>query len=353
MEESKKDESAKRNTEIFRKYFKYRIYKFAFPFSFAFYGLLGLVLTIFFPNVLGSNNSKSFQYLFISMGTIGLFWMMSNYLDTSKADSNNFDGRADSRDILERLRELSYQHEDRVKEIFLSFSKRIEENINRRESELLTSEQKLAIYEKLHHSLSENLNTNFYAQIETAIKNSILEQKREETYNATKSYDDAIKRLKAEIIILTKRANLNLIIGTMISISALFLLGYFVLRENFNSSNLFNVLLHFIPRLSLVVFIELFAFFFLKLYRTSLSEIKYYQNELTNIELRQISLLAALNRGSQEGLSIVIKELIMTERNFKLSKGESTVELEKTKLENKGLKEMLSIVSASSKGKKD
>jgi len=32
--------------------------------------------------------------------------------------------------------------------------------------------------------------------------------------------------------------------------------------------------------------IELFAYFFLKLYKSDLSEIKYFQNELTNVEMR-------------------------------------------------------------------
>lgn len=45
--------------------------------------------------------------------------------------------------------------------------------------------------------------------------------------------------------------------------------------------------------------IELFAYFFLSLYRTSLQKIKYFQNELTNIEAKQIALRAALSYGEQ------------------------------------------------------
>ncbi|MBI5525005.1 MAG: hypothetical protein HY897_01580 [Deltaproteobacteria bacterium] len=40
---------------------------------------------------------------------------------------------------------------------------------------------------------------------------------------------------------------------------------------------------HYVPRITTVTFIEVFAFFFLKLYRASLIEIKFYQNELTSL----------------------------------------------------------------------
>jgi undecaprenyl pyrophosphate synthase len=102
--------------------------------------------------------------------------------------------------------------------------------------------------------------------------------------------------------------------------------------------------LHFIPRLSLVIFIEFFSFFFLKLYRNSLHEIKYYQNELTNLEVKSTAITFAVNYGKVEDISLIIKDISSTERNFKLQKDESTVELERNKAETHDLKEILKVV---------
>ena len=56
-----------------------------------------------------------------------------------------------------------------------------------------------------------------------------------------------------------------------------------------------------------------------------------FNNEKTNIDFKIISLKAALNIGDDKVIQIMLEELIKTERNFKLSKDESTVELEKAK----------------------
>jgi hypothetical protein len=102
-----------------------------------------------------------------------------------------------------------------------------------------------------------------------------------------------------------------------------------------------RIVAHYVPRLSLIVFAELFAYFFLKLYKEGLADIKYYQNELSNIDLRLTALKAALTTRDNEILKIVIGELAKTERNFVLKSGESTVELEKYKSDGATTKQVL------------
>jgi hypothetical protein len=65
--------------------------------------------------------------------------------------------------------------------------------------------------------------------------------------------------------------------------------------------------------------------FFLRLYRHNLFETKYFQNEATNAEFRLISLMAATIHSDQKLLERVCLELVKTERNFILKKGETTV----------------------------
>lgn len=88
----------------------------------------------------------------------------------------------------------------------------------------------------------------------------------------------------------------------------------------------------FIPRISMVVLIEIFAYFFLRLYSASLTETKYYQNELTNIDAQYLALQSATNIADAKLVGEVISLLAKTERNFVLQKGQSTVDVERSRL---------------------
>jgi hypothetical protein len=104
-------------------------------------------------------------------------------------------------------------------------------------------------------------------------------------------------------------------------------------------------LVKFLPRLSVSIFIELFSFFFLKMYKKNLDDIKYLNNERTNVELKLLSLNTAIINEDDETLSLILIELSKTERNFILKNGESTVEVEKNKLENSVYKDTLDSLS--------
>jgi len=75
-------------------------------------------------------------------------------------------------------------------------------------------------------------------------------------------------------------------------------------------------------------------FSFLNYYKENLDDIKYFNNEKTNIDFKLISLKTALNSGNTDFIKLILDELVKTERNFKLNQGESTVELEKVKVES-------------------
>ena len=51
---------------------------------------------------------------------------------------------------------------------------------------------------------------------------------------------------------------------------------------------------YYVPRLSVVVFLQVFAYFFLRLYRSGIYEIKYFQNEITNVQARVLALQSGL-----------------------------------------------------------
>lgn len=152
----------------------------------------------------------------------------------------------------------------------------------------------------------------------------------------------SIERLRLEIVLLTRRANLNLIIGITMAAGGLVVLGTYSLNEvTVYNENLEHFLKYMVRRFGLVILIETFSFYFLNLFRSNISEVKYYQNELSNIQLKQISLYTARSIGNEDDKSGVIKELSQTERNFKLQKDESTVEIEKSKHDNQTMKDFI------------
>ncbi|MRG49024.1 hypothetical protein GFS24_28200 [Chitinophaga sp. SYP-B3965] len=173
--------------------------------------------------------------------------------------------------------------------------------------------------------------TQAYIQDKIEKTFSDIAQKNAKLSSLISEFDKATYRINEELSRLRRSANLNLVIGTLSTAIAIISLTYEVFLNEVKYSDTVSLLSHYIPRISLVVFIEIFAFFFLKLYRANLQEIKYFNNEKTNIDFKLISLKTALYQEDQAMITLCLTELIKTERNFVLRKDESTVELEKMK----------------------
>lgn len=134
-------------------------------------------------------------------------------------------------------------------------------------------------------------------------------------------------RLNQETRDLGRRANVSLLIGITFAVVGLGILAGAVwwqepppLDEPWQKTTM-----RFVPKLSLVIGIEVFAYFFLRLYRLGLSELKYYQNEITNIEFWSVAYRQAAARGDKATVGKVTQQLLKIERNFILKKGEKTV----------------------------
>jgi hypothetical protein len=123
------------------------------------------------------------------------------------------------------------------------------------------------------------------------------------------------------------------------------LLGYFILYTGQTFTTIEQFLIHFLPRLSLVVFIQIFAYFFLRLYKSTLEEIRYYQNEVTNVQHKKVSFIAIYQSKSADSLIKVVERLVETERNNVLKKGESTVDLAHAKADFDRISEIIGKVS--------
>lgn len=143
------------------------------------------------------------------------------------------------------------------------------------------------------------------------------------------------ERLLCELKALEKRSNINLIIGSVIAVIGWVLLFWFIYEIGGQETEGWRILNTFLPRLSIVAIMEVFSFFFLKLYRESIERIRYYQNEITNIEAKKVAIIVAcMSDNENSNKKEIINSLLSVERNIFIKKGETTMELEKYRIDN-------------------
>lgn len=197
--------------------------------------------------------------------------------------------------------------------------------------------QKSALAEGVSNEINEEMIARVKEKIEGKATERYLEEIRA-TARAQESLgkrvglserlEKTITRLKKELYALTRRGNLNLAIGSIIAIGGILLLGYFVATMTVSAqanANGWAFLRRFLAQLSLVTVVEIFAYFFLRLYSQGLTEIKYFQNEISTFEAKLVSLKMALVDGNEALIGRVLTELARTERNHILKKGETTI----------------------------
>lgn len=198
----------------------------------------------------------------------------------------------------------------------------------------------------IKESIKNSFSESFIKDLQEQISFSFSRDRQVKEEKIFLFFEVIQSRLKNQIQKLNRRANLNLSIGSATTILSLIALGYIVFQHTVEMNDLPKILNHYIPRISLIVFVEIFAFFFLRLYKTNLNDIKYYQNELTTIELKVSSINTAISYGNEGDLTTIINELAKAERNLTLKNGETTVDLEKSNLEKGYFKDALDFASS-------
>ncbi len=133
-----------------------------------------------------------------------------------------------------------------------------------------------------------------------------------------------ISRIELEITRLTKRSYLNLCIG-----GVSFAVGLAILLSSGEWYEASSQIQEILPRISVVALTEIVVIFFLSFYKRNLDDIKYYQNELTNVDFKILSILN-LNRNEKDeetakALIQLYLELAKTERNPSSNSGKENV----------------------------
>lgn len=208
----------------------------------------------------------------------------------------------------------------------------------------LNSEEKEKLFQNISKDIKASITENLIEEISDKQKDKVA-------YRDVLQFADGFRdRLMFEVRKLSGRANTNLFIGSITSIIGIAFLGFVLigsgryeikLSAEGMSVQLAEYMLYYIPRLSLILLIEIFSYFFLRLYKNSLEDIKYYHNELTNVDSSISALRLALLIDCRETISKLITHLLKIERNFVLKKGDTTVQLEVAKAEAQKTSESL------------
>ena len=198
-------------------------------------------------------------------------------------------------------------------------------------------EERKELLENIKNSIKTTLSDDFLQAVNTKYGKDIDYENK--LKHLRRLYTDTKVRLGREIESLTKRANLNLIIGSLTTFIATILLVYIVLYSGVKTGDLNSFVWHYVPRFFVLIFIEVFSFFFLRLYKSSLNEIKYFQNEITTVDGKLLGLETALISEDHAKLDCIIQVFSQTERNFILDKGQTTVDLKKYKSDSKTIQD--------------
>jgi hypothetical protein len=172
---------------------------------------------------------------------------------------------------------------------------------------------KKSSFQKMEQDIQERYGTN----IDNTVKVKHLRDV------ASKS----IEALAEQISKQRNNANINMLIGGILATLGIIVMGaiIYLYYTQKGESDLLSFFTLFIPWLSFVILIETVAFFFLTLYKEDRNMIRYFRNEITNLDAKYLALEAALRFDDKTSLSNILAVLAGTERNFTIKKGEKMV----------------------------
>lgn len=208
----------------------------------------------------------------------------------------------------------------------------------------LDSEVRRKLFFSSLNSLTKQLEAQVLEEKELA-KNEPKKEIKDPRFDTIQLGRSFTNRINTEIEQLSRRANLYITFGSLITVAAGVILFYVVnditqlvsIRSDTNNNAISSTdWFSLISRFSIVIFVEIFAFFYLRLYKEMMINIKYYQNEITNIEMKMLAIhtIDQQSLTNSDATNSIINSLANCERNFVIDKGKTTIDIERTKVEN-------------------
>lgn len=191
------------------------------------------------------------------------------------------------------------------------------------ESALSESERKEVI-ETISNTVESHLNESLLNKIEDKYGTTVHASKLSEL--ALSSLDKTVNRLSKYADDLKDKAAVNLSYGIGATVIAICTLIYVLFNASApENATTIQEAFYYSSRLFLVILVQGISIFFLNLYRTTVNNVLYLNNEITNHEAKRDSLSIALSSGNFDSASSMLVALSNTERNFTLKKGETSI----------------------------
>ena len=210
--------------------------------------------------------------------------------------------RGDTDDALWELRSL-------VQEV------RRSRNVAPTESAALSKSVQSEILELYRKALGDKLTSSISMEIKALTDQTL---KREVEFEATKYLSEVNGRLQAASSTVSARGFLNLVLGIGFAGGALYVLQeavWLLTPDRLNTLPMSTVIYLTATRVSLAIVITFVSYFFLSLYRRSLEDAKFYQNEMTDISARATALQLAYFIGDKESRAYVLAKFMESDRN--------------------------------------
>lgn len=344
-DENKNPLESHEDLDFLYRYEKSRRYRIAITIIPLFFGIIGIIahnmLTEETLTLMGLDRKTTIPIFIIMSFAVSGASLLMIYLQTGFSKINPLNIKTkyyldhDYQDLEKFNKDLAYEE---IKEHIHELEQKLTIAFNQRVD--LNDEEKTELVQELEQSIKEAATGNIIKDIKEQVK---IEAKRKSLIIDFQHLNNqSISRLANETISLARRANVNLVIGIATTIIGLTALSYFVLSHETTQQDATSEFInYFIPRFTLVIFIQVFAFFFLKLYRATLDEIKFFQNEITNIEMISISLRASFEPEMQNAAPEILKAISKTERNYIIPKGQTTISLERDRNESAQMENMI------------
>lgn len=188
----------------------------------------------------------------------------------------------------------------------------------------LSEQEREQIISTISKTVETQLNASLLEMIESKYGNVVYRDKLGD--KAERLLNSTISRLESYNEDLKKKASVNLIYGIAATIGAIMLLVFVLMNTQAPETNSkIDTVFYYTSRLFLVFLVQGISIFFLNLYKSTLNNILYINNEITNHESKRDALVMSINGNSEDNLASVLVSLSSTERNFILKKGETSI----------------------------
>jgi hypothetical protein len=174
----------------------------------------------------------------------------------------------------------------------------------------LSRETEEKVVSLFREAITKDLSERWKTSLDEMIKSRVASSQRDASVLVL---ERATQRLQSASSTVTARGFVNLVIGIVFALGALYVLRESVslfTPEQLERLTIPQVMYLVGVRISLALIITLIAYFFLSLYRRSLEDAKYYQNEVTNIEARTSGLLTAAALKDPQTSTVVVNALM-------------------------------------------